>query len=128
MKSHCFLLSVFLGLAVPFSPHPGIAQPLTWRHLGTVGDNISCGYFWNDKLAVVGGDEMFYTTDGTTWRQSHTPHYIPYVLSIRCFDGTTLYAQTAWDELWRSVDHGATWTVDKINDPTLKGASDVYWD
>ena len=122
------LLVVVLGMLGAFAA-PVFAQPYKWQFRGHIpggGEFLTCGYFFDANTGVVGGDALYYTVDGTTWLpSSYPPHTLPspYVLSIRSFDGNTLYAQTDWDELWRSNDHGKSWQIVKSG----KGA-DVFWD
>ncbi len=122
------LIAAFLILCGQAAPSNG--QPLVWQQVGFInpggaGALLSCGYFWDAQQGVVGGDVIYYTTDGMTWLPAQCPQTPQYVSNIRSFDGgKTLYAQSwNFDELWKSTDRGANWSVAASGKGT-----DMYWD
>ncbi|HET6400317.1 MAG TPA: T9SS type A sorting domain-containing protein [Candidatus Kapabacteria bacterium] len=123
---------------LPMLPSAGYAQGVTWERIGQLDFGIQCGYFWNSGTGVVvtGQAQFYYMKDGQSWRAGLKLPYGSLVNSIRCFDGTTLYAPVLYEhvseELWQSTDSGVTWTQVPanviLNPPAGNNGTDVYWD
>src|SRR5665213_1746489 len=134
-----FLGALAASLAMlPMVTSAGYAQAVTWERIGQLDFGIQCGYFWNRGEGVVatGNAQFYYMKNGQPWRAGLKLPYGSLVNSIRCFDGTTLYAPVLYlhglEQLWQSKDSGVTWKQVPAtliqNPPAGNNGTDVYWD
>lgn len=97
----------------------------TWQPLGTPNTNIRSVDFINSNLGFVASYNGIYRTvdGGNNWQLVHPISTSAGLLVIKFYNDQVGYAYREFDQMLRTVDGGATWTISYLPDDI----SDIFF-